>query len=491
MGATWIAATISALCGSALAEDGEPTDLLADHTRWRRFHQKEMVTSRWDGQGRLVVAKPEGVGRVTYRHKLPLPGARLCAQVRFLGQLSESTRGGLVFYGATAAGKAVELSISPEGEVMEIGGQTRQFRRLVEDPYRYEVECRFGLGCVEMYSGGRQMGKADEQYETDVVSIVVSVANGSMAVDRLSFEPNAEAHQTVIEARSYVDVALRADREALAALPSQWTAYFGTHYARTPEDAGIRFNTVRSYGGTHVGVTRDESKRHASSPVHVGPFTGQKVKVGLDGFHSQSRFAKNPPTARTLIPDLIANGITAIYLTNHFMRRPAEGGVETFDRDLAYWTILHRGLRFMTWVAMDRLNAQQARLVWWGEGERAGGSGAEMMRTLGRFFGTRSLCFWREERGDATFYVLTAGTGGSADRVLVVIMPQRSIDVGTLRLEQPSLLDGKWSVRAVQYSSLALPEPVRARLTREGSGTAIGLRRRITEPLVVYLEAGQ
>ena len=111
-------------------------------------------------------------------------------------------------------------------------------------------------------------------------------------------------------------------------LASPWTAYFGTHYASSPGLAGVSWNTVRSYGGTHVGIYDAGSP---SAPARKGPFTGNEIRVGLDNFHA----ARGGRTAAQLIPDLIQHRATAIYLMSNIV----SPGLKPFDKDLAYWAV--------------------------------------------------------------------------------------------------------------------------------------------------------
>ena len=124
------------------------------------------------------------------------------------------------------------------------------------------------------------------------------------------------------------DGTLTIDFASAKAMKSRWADYFGTHYARTPEEAGVVWNTVRSYGGTHVGFYPAEDE---SAPVHTGPFTGRSVRLQLSDFHGP----RGGPSAQQLIPDLTQHKITAIYLMTSIVRP----STEPFDKDLAYWAI--------------------------------------------------------------------------------------------------------------------------------------------------------
>jgi len=123
------------------------------------------------------------------------------------------------------------------------------------------------------------------------------------------------------------DVAVAISDASTTRLASRWAEYFGTHYAATPDEAGRTWNTVRSYGGTHVGVQAE----NPSAPPRPGPFTGREVRLTLDDF----RPPRGTRSAAQLIPDLIRHGFDAIYIMTNTVRP----GMEPFDKDRAYWTV--------------------------------------------------------------------------------------------------------------------------------------------------------
>lgn len=123
-------------------------------------------------------------------------------------------------------------------------------------------------------------------------------------------------------------VAFKVNDSSLMPIKSKWADYFGTHYARTMAEAGIVWNTVRSYGGPHVGFHTDSS-HHA--PARKGPFTGKDVFLELSDFHGP----RGGMTAEQLIPELIEHDVTGIYLMTNIVR-PSE---EPFDKDRAYWAV--------------------------------------------------------------------------------------------------------------------------------------------------------
>ena len=149
-----------------------------------------------------------------------------------------------------------------------------------------------------------------------LAAIVVAVSASVFAAD--ARQPDSERQS----------ITLFVGAESMTQLPSQWPEYFGTHYVGSPEGVGKWWNTVRSYGGTHTGIYATED-----SPEHVGPFTGRTIRVGLGDFHS--RFNRSGRSAEQLIPDLIEHRFTAIYQMTTIVRP----SLESFDKDLAYWTV--------------------------------------------------------------------------------------------------------------------------------------------------------
>ncbi len=154
-------------------------------------------------------------------------------------------------------------------------------------------------------------------------------------------------------------------------------------------------------------------------------------------------------------------------------------------------TILRTGFRFLDWVADHRLSAEQAKLFWWGEGKRSGGSGKEMARRLGRFFQERELSYALQPGKNAAIYALTGKSGDGTDRIVVAVVPPRNGDpanIGTIHLSGGKINGERWRTRAMQYSVLSLPESVPVKGTPNDTGWAITLNRRVFEPLVIWLK---
>ena len=123
------------------------------------------------------------------------------------------------------------------------------------------------------------------------------------------------------------DVTVTVSDKTMTPMKSPWADYFGTHYASTPDGAGKTWNTVRSYGGTHVGIPAE----NPAAPPRKGPFTGREVRFTLEDFHG----ARGGKTATQLIPELIEHRLTGIYIMTSVVRP----SLEPFDKDRAYWAV--------------------------------------------------------------------------------------------------------------------------------------------------------
>jgi hypothetical protein len=146
----------------------------------------------------------------------------------------------------------------------------------------------------------------------------------------LAFGPSLLCGRATVAA----DVAVTIDGPTMARVASPWADYFGTHYASSPEGAGKTWNTVRSYGGTHVGIQEE----NPAAPPRKGPFTGREVRFVLEDF----RGPRGRRSAAELVPELIAHRITAIYLMTSIVRP----SMEPFDKDRAYWAVRQIHERF-------------------------------------------------------------------------------------------------------------------------------------------------
>ena len=663
-------------------------NLLTDPAKWRRYSAKEKVSLSWPEQGGLRVRTRDDSGRAVYRRALPLTGGRLSVLLHFEDEPGDSTRAGVIVYGVhDDGGRPLTVSVNPEREIMRIGTAETTFRRLPENPYRYELDCVLQDGSAHLYWGGRRMARTPVTFTMPLHTVGIFVRRGTARVATLEATTVAGADEPADKERSYEVLALKAGTDETAPLPSHWQEYWGTHYARAAgreePDAGTRYTIVRGYAGPHVGIGSRAAR--ADSPARKGPFTGRTVRIGLDDFRPHSKWAKSSdPSALTLIPELMRHDLKAIYglgMRNRY-GPPKCRGVQTFDKDTTYWflrlfyekwpeagntviwqvgneiqgghwnpkmltkaqarasrpadipenryrsgydlrwkvpyyvnewlapavatverlcselfddphalpvavgsmnpyngpnawfleqvmesrftgftapsvrgdpvwkhfdyltvhymfdvggpshqfgqnvnrermdeyvenylrpgkvrgiwvteahgragrgpvTILKTGFRFVDWVVSHQLDAAQAKLVWWGEGERAGGSGHEMMRQLGGFLKNRQLRYTRQARPDGVIYVLTDGGKTDSGRLFVCIVPAAGpgyIDVGTVSIDGVATAGQRWRGQAVQYSALALPRTVPDAISVKGRALNVVLKRRVAEPLVLWLE---
>ena len=445
---------------------------------------------------------------------------------------------------------------------------------------------------------------------------------------------------------------------SLRPLPSQWADYFGTHYAKSPEEARKWCSTIRSYGGAHMGLYVT-----AKSQRHKGPFTGREVRVGLADFHA--RINPSRKTAEQLIPELIKHRLTGIYVMTGIVRP----SLEPFDKDLAYWTVyqihkrfpsawrhvvwqmgnevvgghfdpqglkdkndgrrvpldglldgydlqwkeeyyvehylapaieavqrasqdvyddphkikillgsmnpynrpniefvknvfqrkftgkhaptlkgdpvwkhidvftvhymfgaeraaqrmqhyadtylktgkvdgiwiteeygrkgqgpvtmIQRGFRFLSWVAHNRLDADQARLVWWGEGEeKPGGSAQKLAILLGRYLARRSLYFLDQKHAAGRVYLISDGKGRQLRHLVIALVPHQDarFQAGELRLALPGIPpDSMWRVVAFQYSADHPHERTFPEVKRRGNALQIRIEHSAREPMLLFV----
>ncbi|MDZ4290107.1 MAG: hypothetical protein U0984_19225, partial [Prosthecobacter sp.] len=128
---------------------------------------------------------------------------------------------------------------------------------------------------------------------------------------------------------------LSADPAAMRPLPSQWQQYFGIHYGTAAGYDGPWFQTVRSYGAPNMGLPRNadgtlNTAALTGTPV-TGPFLGETYAVGPQDIRNSN---VNSPGLDTLVPDLLANGLTTIYPTPNLFFSP-----QPVNQDLAYVTL--------------------------------------------------------------------------------------------------------------------------------------------------------
>jgi len=157
-------------------------------------------------------------------------------------------------------------------------------------------------------------------------------------------------------------------------------------------------------------------------------------------------------------------------------------------------TIVDRGLQFIDWVAANRLNARQTRLVWWGANhKKAGGRAIEAVEALGRFLAGSRLRVLSERQGNARVYTLVGQEKQErVSRIMIAIIPDASsaLAVRKLILSLPAQSQAAtWSARALQFSSTDPPVEWDTPVLREGVRLSVTIGRQITEPFVLFLKA--
>jgi hypothetical protein len=154
-------------------------------------------------------------------------------------------------------------------------------------------------------------------------------------------------------------------------------------------------------------------------------------------------------------------------------------------------TVIDRGFRFMAWVARNKLDANQARLVWWGDGARKpGGSAREAEQLLGDFLCGRTLFFHDWDSDDGHIYLISDGLDSDTTRLLITLVPKKDseFDLGDVRLDLPAdIPHSGWSADTIQFS--ASKPPVRADLPviSEKTGLRISITESVSEPMLLLL----
>lgn len=155
-------------------------------------------------------------------------------------------------------------------------------------------------------------------------------------------------------------------------------------------------------------------------------------------------------------------------------------------------TVIGRGFRFLAWVARNKLDADQARLVWWGDGTRKpGGSARDAERLLGDFLSGRSLCFREKEEENGHIYVIGDGVDASMTRILVALVPKpdSTFDLGELRVGLPEdAPHSAWAAEVIQLSTSSLPERAVLPVISDETGLRLPIARSVSEPMLLLLQ---
>ncbi len=154
-------------------------------------------------------------------------------------------------------------------------------------------------------------------------------------------------------------------------------------------------------------------------------------------------------------------------------------------------TVTERGFRFMAWVARNKLDASQARLVWWGDGARKpGGSARDAEQLLGDFLCGRTLHFLDQPHDGGHIYVICDGRGADASRILVAVVPKKDSEfaLGALQLDLPDEIPrSAWAAESIELSASRLPVKKTAPMVSTESGLRIAIDGSISEPMLILL----
>ena len=154
-------------------------------------------------------------------------------------------------------------------------------------------------------------------------------------------------------------------------------------------------------------------------------------------------------------------------------------------------TIVDRGLRHLAWAAQNSLNAEQTRIVWYGDNApKPGGRAREAIHLLGDFLHGRPLYLSRSKLTGSNVYLVADGIDETLSRILVAIVPDRSgsLDTGNVRLRLPKQCPvSDWYGRAVQYSASAPAGETVPGVSRNEDVLTVHLSRSVTEPLLLFL----
>ncbi len=119
-------------------------------------------------------------------------------------------------------------------------------------------------------------------------------------------------------------------------------------------------------------------------------------------------------------------------------------------------SIVDTGFRFLGWAARNRLDAEQTRLIWYGD--RAGdGGGRSAVELLGRFLADRRLsyrsCNWPGLDG----HLLLAQGGDGAHRLIAALIPRDGVMPAQLHVDLPKGLSAG-RIILVRYRDDASPQ---------------------------------
>lgn len=284
---------------------------------------------RQDGQGSLETVNDSKQQAVFhYTDNLDLKGRVLTLDFEFLSVPErESSAGIRIGPKGESGGGQLEIVIHPYEEFLVLDGQKKNYKPLVEDPYRFVLVIRVTGHTASIFLGSQLLG--EKGFEAGgPVSLALLVSRATVKWNEL--------HSSAPCADTYADVTLERP-EKTAQIPSPWISYFGTHFATSPEGSHEYFSICRHYGGVWMGISPEASERGGpGGEKHKGPFTGRDIGLRIEDFRSQRPTDVNRDrTAVEIIPEAIRNQIDIVYTIKTIVP-PVRG---PFDKDLLYWTV--------------------------------------------------------------------------------------------------------------------------------------------------------
>ena len=142
-------------------------------------------------------------------------------------------------------------------------------------------------------------------------------------------------------------------------------------------------------------------------------------------------------------------------------------------------------------VTRNKLDANQARLVWWGDGARKpGGPARDAERLLGDFLCGRALYLLDRVDDGGHIYVISDGVDSQTTRILVAFVPNRDsqFDIGDLRLDLPNgVPNSAWEAATIQSSANSPPDRSTPPVAGEETALRIHVDKSVAEPLLILL----
>ena len=147
-------------------------------------------------------------------------------------------------------------------------------------------------------------------------------------------------------------------------------------------------------------------------------------------------------------------------------------------------SIVAAGFRFLAWVAANRLDSEQTRVIWYGDKAEDGG-GRAAVELLGRFLEGRRLDYRCQAESELTLHLLHATATGKDPRLLAALIPSRPF-TGTISLALPEGL-APGSITLVRYAAEAAPRNERLTVTLEDRRLDLKITEAVAEPALLLI----